>query len=154
MRFTPSFTNLYMADWESKFTWPSGELDGSLVLWKRFVDDIVFVWKRFRMKLEIFPAKMNKKHCNLQFTPNISTQSFNFLDLTIFIENSAAGNSYILNTSCHLYGWVMDIQKRKFTHSRPHSQGRKKKRICKHFVNYRSRYIQKALCASTYKTHV
>lgn len=49
-RFTPSFTNLYIADWESKLTWANGELDGSLVLWKRFIDDIVFVRKIFGVK--------------------------------------------------------------------------------------------------------
>ena len=52
-------------------------------LWKRFIDDIIFIWTDSEENLNKFLKDLNEFHPNLKFTCEKSNKKINFLDLVI-----------------------------------------------------------------------
>ena len=83
------------------------------LLYKRFIDDVFFVWSSTEDELKAFLNHMNSQHSYIKFTStyNIQTKSVPFLDLTITIQNGlfvtdlykkeTAICQYLLPSSCH-----------------------------------------------------
>lgn len=78
-----SLANLYMHHWvESKEgikTW----MDLHIPFYRRFIDDIFFIWTGTLRDLENFHMILNQSHPGIKLTMTHSTVSVNFLDLTI-----------------------------------------------------------------------
>eukprot|EP00117_Sycon_ciliatum_P018350 scpid85640/ scgid16997/ len=58
-------------------------------LYKRYIDDIIMLWRHGRRALERFVEHMNSQHPFIRFTVNHSdnaTRSIDYLDLTISIS--------------------------------------------------------------------
>ncbi len=55
-----------------------------ILLWKRYIDDIFFVWTGTAEELMDFLGFINSTTDFLRFTMEYSTQKINFLDLTIY----------------------------------------------------------------------
>ena len=51
--------------------------------WKRFIDDIFFIWTDSKENLNKFLKDLNEFHPNCKFTYGKSKEKFNFLDLVI-----------------------------------------------------------------------
>ena len=79
--------------------------------WKRFIDDIFFIWTESEESLEIFLQDLNKFHPNLKFTYEKSKEKINFLDVVIKIKEGRViadlyckptdGHQYLHYDSCH-----------------------------------------------------
>ena len=79
--------------------------------WKRFIDEISFIWKESEESLEKFLEDLNKLHPNLKFTYEKSKEKINFLDAVIKIKEGriitdlyckpADGHQYLHYDSCH-----------------------------------------------------
>ena len=54
--------------------------------WKRFIDDILFIWTESEESLEKFLQDLNKFHPNLKFTYEKSKEKTDFLDVVIKIK--------------------------------------------------------------------
>lgn len=108
-KFAPSVANLYMAKWKVE-----GVLcnrDPNIMLYRRFIDDLLIIWKRSEDSLEILLQTMNDDDQNINLTWVISKDMIHFLDLEI--RNTSQGietrthfkatdcNSYIPTMSCH-----------------------------------------------------
>ncbi|CAJ0946808.1 unnamed protein product [Ranitomeya imitator] len=136
-RFAPSYANIYVAKWEESYIISEGRLHPGLVTWRRFIDDILFIWDGPRSDLDRFIAGPNSNQYGLEFTPNISTTSINFLDLNIYVDNNQLhtkchrkevdSNSFIHITSCHLPVWLANVPKSQYTRIR---------RNCSNMVDY------------------
>ncbi|CAJ0946809.1 unnamed protein product, partial [Ranitomeya imitator] len=136
-RFAPSYANIYVAKWEESYIISEGRLHPGLVTWRRFIDDILFIWDGPRSDLDRFIAGLNSNQYGLEFTPNISTTSINFLDLNIYVDNNQLhtkchrkevdSNSFIQITSCHLPVWLANVPKSQYTRIR---------RNCSNMVDY------------------
>ena len=57
-------------------------------LWKRYIDDIVFLWDGSEQELEFFMTEINKYHSHIKFTANydFEKKSVPFLDIQISID--------------------------------------------------------------------
>ena len=59
-------------------------------MWRRFVDDIFFIWKGSEEELKEFIEHCNNFHPTIKFTfdYNLSTRAVNFLDIHIWIDGN------------------------------------------------------------------
>ena len=53
-------------------------------IWVQYIDDVFMVWSHPLTEFHMFLEDLNKRHNRIRFTAEISTQSCNFLDLTIY----------------------------------------------------------------------
>lgn len=80
-RMAPSFANLFMGNFESRFlnTCPLKPL-----LWKRFIDDIFMIWPHSYSTLHQFLNSLNRFHPSIKFSFALSHKSVTFLDVVVF----------------------------------------------------------------------
>ncbi|KAG5281304.1 hypothetical protein AALO_G00069700 [Alosa alosa] len=90
--FAPSYACLVMGLWEAKFIDnPVNNLFlPKIPLWKRYIDDVFFIWMGTSLELDQFVAYINSTTPFLRFTVEHSTDNVNFLYLTIY-KNSQRG---------------------------------------------------------------
>ncbi|OCT89306.1 hypothetical protein XELAEV_18017926mg [Xenopus laevis] len=134
-RFAPSYANLFMGNWENTNILPllneNMNKNEGLVVWKRYIDDCLFIWNGTQNGLKEFLNGLNLNNQNIHLTSNYSTESVNFLDLTISAENGKLEtclyrkptdcNGFIIKKSCHHKKWLNSI---------PYSQFNRIKRNC------------------------
>ena len=58
-----------------------------LWVWKRFIDDIFFIWTDSEKNLEKCLKELNRFHPNIKFTFEKSKMKVNFLDVVTEIKN-------------------------------------------------------------------
>ncbi|XP_044142417.1 uncharacterized protein LOC122932203 [Bufo gargarizans] len=107
---------LFLVEWEETNIRPRLGVD--LALWRRFIDDIIFIWKHSKEDLELFLRNINQIQLTLRFTSNI-TEETEFLDLKIkelgnryickTFFKSMSKNSFIQSSSCHLPNWLINV---------------------------------------------
>ena len=111
-RAAPTFANLFMGWWENKMQqeWTGTALE----FYRRFIDDLFFLWLGSREELEKFIIYVNSIFPNIKLTAEYSyeTRSVNYLDMKIFIDDQGyirtdlykkenKKNNYLLPSSCH-----------------------------------------------------
>ena len=82
--FSPTIANIYMSVTLSRF------LNLKCVkplLFKRYIDDIFLIWTESIDNLHTFLKELNSFHSSLRFTHQLSSDSIDFLDLTIYKGN-------------------------------------------------------------------
>ena len=73
-------------------------------LWKRFIDDIFFIWTDSEENLNMFLKHLNEFHPNLKFTYEKSKEKINFLDLVIKLtDGKIVTDLYCKSTDSHQY---------------------------------------------------
>ena len=80
-RLAPALATIYLGDLEEAY------LDSVIkqpMLWVRYIDDVFTIWTHSLEECYEFLDGLNKMHPNIHFTANISTQTCDFLDLTIY----------------------------------------------------------------------
>uniref|UniRef100_A0A8C5MP74 Reverse transcriptase domain-containing protein n=1 Tax=Leptobrachium leishanense TaxID=445787 RepID=A0A8C5MP74_9ANUR len=117
-KFAPSFANLFMAEWEEPLVQGGGE---NIILYRRYIDDILLIWGGGEQSLEEFIATMNRKDINIKLETQWSKEEVNFLDLTIYRKDNGIAtktffkpvdcNNFIDKTSCHLDKWLEGVPK-------------------------------------------
>lgn len=118
-KFAPSVANLYMAEWEEEALYK--QFPHQLILYKRYIDDIIIIWSGDRDSLTDFCFRLNTNTKNIKLTWEISTDKINFLDLLIKKEENflttqtyfktVDRNSYLPLDSCHHNTWLENIPK-------------------------------------------
>ena len=81
----PPYACIYMGKFEQMKILP---LSQAIILWKRFIDDIFFIYTGSEEELQILFDKINNLHPTLKFTFQYSTNKINFLDTTIHIDKN------------------------------------------------------------------
>ena len=128
-----SYACLFMAFHEVKKL--LGEWNGGMPhLWRRFIDDIWFLWYHGEEELQRFIAHLNSSHRLIKFTAtyDIQKRSVPFLDTVVMIDDQGyiqtdlykkecARIQYLLPSSCHPSHVSKNI---------PFSLGYRLKRIC------------------------
>ena len=107
-KFAPPYACIFMDHIEMEFLKTQ---DIKPCFWKRFIDDIFFIWTESEESLEKFLEDLNKFHPNLKFTYEKSKEKINFLDVVIKIKKDRAitdlyckptnGQQYLPYGSCH-----------------------------------------------------
>ena len=98
--FGGSFANLYMGQWEAEALAASPHQP---LLWKRFQDDIFFVWRHGEAALHDFVSSLNNLDANIQVDLHSSPDRLRFLDLEIYRgpHNNFGYRVGFKETDCH-----------------------------------------------------
>ena len=81
-----------------------------LWVWKRFIDDVFFIWTDSEKNLEKCLKELNRFHPNIKFTFEKSKMKVNFLDVVTEIKNGRLSTDlcskldsyqYLQYNSCH-----------------------------------------------------
>jgi len=134
-RLAPSYANLFMADFESKFV---DTYTPKPFWWKRYIDDIFVLWTHGEDELHKFITFLNSCHQTIKFTSTISKECVNFLDTTVIkskkdtlitdlYEKPTDTHSYLHYSSCHPHHTKTGL---------PYSQFLRIKRICSREVDF------------------
>lgn len=118
-KFAPSVANLFMAQWEEKSVYK--HTPSELLLYKRYIDDIIIIWKASKKKLVIFLDGRSQNDRNIQLTWDISKTNISYLDFKIIhVDNNLTTkthfkivdrNGFIPMESCHHKNWLYNIPK-------------------------------------------
>lgn len=121
-KYAPSVANIFMAKWEEDAIFLNTPKE--LVLYKRFIDDCIFIWKGDELSLRSFFQRLNMNQKNIKLEHQISETKIQFLDLEIELTANIIStktffkpverNSYIPVTSCHYEPWLINIPKGQF----------------------------------------
>ena len=82
-KFAPPYACIFMYHIETEFLKTQ---DIKPWFWKRFIDDIFFIWTESEESLEKFLEDLNKFHPDLKFTYEKSKEKVSFLDVVIKIK--------------------------------------------------------------------
>lgn len=86
--FAPSYANLFMGQLEKRiYLLPEFS---NIILWKRFIDDILAVWTGTREDLQRFVEVLNSIDDSITFTLTLHETEINFLDVTIFKDPTSS----------------------------------------------------------------
>ena len=131
-RVAPTYACLFMGWLEEKIlkTWKGTKP----YLWRRYIDDIFFIWRGSQSELQTFIEHLNKAHPNIKFTStyNQDTKTIPFLDMQITIDEDGiiqtdlytkdtAKAEYLLPKSCHPGHITKNI---------PYAMGYRIRRLC------------------------
>ena len=118
-KYAPSVANVFMAEWEETAIYE--DLPDQLILYKRFIDDCILIWRGDTESLIQFFNKLNLNQKNIVLTYTIDEKTIQFLDLEITLEaelittktyfKPVERNSYIPVDSCHHDPWLINIPK-------------------------------------------
>lgn len=118
-KYAPSVANLYMSEWEEDALY--NKKPQQLLLFKRFIDDIIVIWAGDRESLKDFGFDLNTNNKNIKLTWEISDEKIQFLDLEISKEEgrlitqthfkTVDRNGYLPLDSFHYAPWLENIPK-------------------------------------------
>lgn len=118
-KYAPSLANLFMALWEEDVIYAHQR--PQVVLWARYIDDVLLLWDGDRHDLDAFMSMLNDNNRGIRFAYEASQTEINFLDLKISIRDGQLStatyfkntdrNSYIPTDSCHHEAWLRSVPK-------------------------------------------
>jgi len=107
-KMAPSYANVFMGGLETKLF---EQASVKPVFWRRFIDDVFFIWTDGEESLKEFMALMNSFHDTIKFTFSWSDSQVNFLDVNVMLNNGVIStdlfckptdkHQYLFHTSCH-----------------------------------------------------
>jgi len=126
----PSYANIFMGDLEHRML-QSSPIPLTNLYWKRFIDDIFFIWTPDTQDLDSFKDHLNSFHTTIKFTFDSSTHSVPFLDTLVTIQDKKLCTQlYSKPTDAHLYLRTDSCHPQHTFNSIPYSQALRIKRIC------------------------
>uniref|UniRef100_A0A8C5WDY6 Reverse transcriptase domain-containing protein n=1 Tax=Leptobrachium leishanense TaxID=445787 RepID=A0A8C5WDY6_9ANUR len=128
-RFAPSYANLYMAGWETSFVYGSRDWAlGRVPIYKRYIDDVFFIWKGEEGDLIKFLDQLDNSDWGIKLEKKWSRDIIAFLDLEIYVKENKLhtrtffkdvdANTFIDKTSCHNDIWLKGVPKGQLTRIR------------------------------------
>lgn len=116
-KFASSLANLFMAKWEEDVVYTNR--DPALIVWGRYIDDILVLWRGSVESLDLFFQQLNNNDRGISLSYVVSRDRINFLDLEIRIWNGRFQfqtyfkpmdrNGFIPTDSCHQRSWLDSI---------------------------------------------
>ena len=103
-KLAPNYANLFMANFEESFVF---NYPIQPTMYRRFIDDIFFIWQGTPEELDEFTSHLNSVHQTIKFTKTVSTEQITYLDLDIYIKNKIIHTKTHFkstNTFSYLYG--------------------------------------------------
>ena len=125
----PNYANLFMDRFKTKAlsNYPLQPL-----IWKRFIDDIFLIWTHGEDSLKEFVNYLNNLHSTIKFTAETSTESINFLDTIVKLDNQRNLITTLYNkpTDTHLFLHHSSAHPESVTQKGPYGQYLRIRRIC------------------------
>jgi hypothetical protein len=126
----PNYANLFMSQLETELL---EQCHTPLpLIWLRFIDDIFMVWTHSPDELHEFLEYVNRHHPTIKFTVEQSTKEINFLDVTVYRDESNAIQTKLFSkpTDAHLYLHYSSCHHKSTKESIPYSQALRARKIC------------------------
>ncbi len=122
-------SNLFVEEIEKKFVYT---YKFQPLLWKRFIDDIFFIWTYSKEELNLFIEHLNSCHPTIKFTVIISETGVDYLDITVKVDNEGEVYTtlYSKPTDTHTYLHSRSSHPIQQKTSGPYSQQVRIKQIC------------------------
>lgn len=118
-RMAPSYANLFMGSFESKFITSNNPYVQNIIIYKRFIDDLFILWKGTEYEAKQFVTLLNSNPWGIKFTLNFGENEIEFLDLVVshdkdkFITSTYFKpvdiNSYLDFKSGHYSKWKKNV---------------------------------------------
>ena len=126
----PSYANIYMGKFESKYIYPNINLKTSFYC--RYIDDIFFLWNDTEENLIHFASKLNKEHPSIKFDWKHSKNNINFLDTVIYKDknNKLQTKLYTKPTDKRNFLHYKSAHPKSLKDNIPYSQALRLKKIC------------------------
>ena len=124
------------------------------LLWRRFIDDIFFLWTHIRAKLEQFYQQCNLFDPNIKFEQTVSDKSIPFLDVLVILKDGKIETDlYSKPTDTHQYLNWTSCHPRHTKASIPYIQALRLRcnRSKKEYFENRARDLNKILLERGYK---
>ena len=80
-KMAPPYANIFMHTFEQPLI---NSHPHNILLWKRYIDDIFFLWKGTHESLQAFMKRANSTHPTIKLTFEYSKHTAHFLDVTIY----------------------------------------------------------------------
>lgn len=127
-KMAPTYANIFMASLETEFI---GKRCPKPVIYKRFLDDIFFIWDNDEASLTEFISDINSLHPSIKLTHQISTKTINFLDVTLLLDSGNISTTlYRKPTDRQQYLHFFSSHPRHCKTGIPYSQAHRYRRIC------------------------
>ena len=78
IKFPPTYASIFMDEIETTFL---DTQEFKSLVWFQYIDDVFFIWKHGKQKLEEFLKDFNNYHPNIKFTHEFNEENIPFLDL-------------------------------------------------------------------------
>ena len=132
----PSYATLFMGKFEETHILP--RIKDLILLYVRFIDDILFLWKDTEENLLKFFDEINSVHPSIKFDFNYSRTSINFLDTSIVIteENRLKTTIYSKPTDQKAYLHAKSYHPKSTKDAISYSQALRIRRICTDSSDY------------------
>lgn len=84
-KMAPPYANIYMSYFEKPLI---NTYTHNILLWKRYIDDILFLWRGTKQSLDQFIIHTNSLHPTIKLTFEVSKDKIDFLDTTIYRDKT------------------------------------------------------------------
>ena len=146
----PSYANLFMAEFESKYIFPL--IANKSILYLRYIDDIFLIWSNPLNDLKIFLNDVNEIHPSIKFESSFSKSKIPFLDVLVYKDSFSKLQTTLYkkptDSQCFLHS--KSAHPKTLKDSIPYSQALRIKRICstiqefnKHSDNLLKRFVER-----------
>ncbi|XP_043942756.1 coiled-coil domain-containing protein 18 [Protopterus annectens] len=128
--YAPTYAVIYMDSFEKKFIYPTDFFKHRVILYKRFIDDLIFICKGDILEFCEFFESLNLNEHNLSFSYEMNRNQINFLDLTLFERNNIIEfRPYRKSTSVNMFLHATSMHPPHLLRALPHGEF---KRIYQH----------------------
>ncbi|CAJ0937732.1 unnamed protein product [Ranitomeya imitator] len=86
-RCAPALANLFLGWWESTVVYKSVLFSSKVRCWRRYIDDVFFIWTGSQDEVETFIGFLNDNPYNIFLTSSCSSSSVIFLDLNVVCQD-------------------------------------------------------------------
>ena len=99
-KFVPPYTILVMTDFNETFL---ESFEKKPMFWRRYIDDIFFVWEHCEESLKVFIVQVNTFHSTIKFTAEYSKEEVISLDVNIkLIDGELKTDLFLKPTNKHI----------------------------------------------------
>lgn len=132
----PSYATLFMGKFEETYILP--RIKDLILLYVRFIDDILFLWKGTEERLLKFFDEINSVHPSIKFDFKYSRKCINFLDTSLIIteENRLKTSIYSKPTDQKAYLHAKSYHPKSTKDAISYSQALRIRRICTDSSDY------------------
>lgn len=120
-KFAPSIVHLFMSKWKGDVIYANRRPE--LVVWRRYIDDVLLLWNGRMQSLEGFIENIIDNQLRIVLQHEARAHKIHFLDLNIEVKDGSITTTYFKETdlnsfigqgSCHHPPWHKSVPRSQF----------------------------------------
>lgn len=127
-----------MGNYEKNYLLSNHPWSDSIILYRRYIDDLVFIWDNTEEEFTNFTQYLNDNNYGLTLSGEINKEGMNYLDFTLSFENNKiTTENFFKKVDSNNYLDYQSCQHRKCLQNIPYGQFRRIRRNCSKTADYR-----------------